>query len=169
MIKNTNKYYIYDKNFFITPLLKKKIKIYNNNNKSNNNNNNNNDYNFDFYNITIFKSTYERNNLMFIVQPQNYHFFVENGNLIYHPNNRHLDGLLKQYSCDNDFELAYNLPIKKDNDAVDDNNNKFPKVICHKKLKYLKLYIYPRITYYRAFYSLINPINGINLILNDII
>ena len=151
--------YIYN-NLFITTLLKIKIKI-----SSINNNNN---YYFDFYNISILQSMFEKNNFMFVIQPQNYHFFLENERLIYHPNNKHLDGLLKQYSCPRDFELAYNLlPIIDDKKS----GNKFPKVICHKNLKYLKSYVYKleNIIHYRVFFELMNPINAIGIVLNDII
>ena len=98
---------------------------------------------------------------MLIIQPQNYHFFIENNKLIYHPNNRNLDGLLKQYSCDKGFELAYNLLL----------NIKIPKVFCHKNLKYLKSNIYKseNLIHYKRFFELKDPIKAINIIINDII
>ena len=179
--------YIYKNNMFVSTLLKNKKRLINNKKVYT-----------DFFNIAIFKSRFEEHNYMLIIQPQNYHFFIENNKLIYHPNNRHLDGLLKQYSCDSGFELAYSLPInnnnRNDNEDEDDdiyndndeddeiyndsdkgkndeNNNVFPKVICHKRLKYLKLNIYKpqNIIHYKKFETLQNPMNAIKMILNDII
>ena len=91
-------------------------------------------YNNTFFKISIFKSKYEPNNFMLIIYPQEYHFFIENERLIYHPNNKYLDGILSKYICnDNDFELVYNLQF--------DSHPIIPKVTCHKKLKYLKINI----------------------------
>ena len=145
--------YIYKNHMFVSTLLKNKKKI-----KSNKK------FYSDFFNVTVFKSSFEEYNFMLIIQPQNYHFFIENNKLIYHQNNRHLDGLLKQYSCDYGFELAYRLPLNN-------NKNKFPRVVCHKNLKYLKSNIYKpqNIIHYKKFETLQNPINAIKVTLNDII
>lgn len=121
-------------------------------------------YNNDFFKISIYKSKFDSKNFMLIIHPQQYHFFIENEKLIYHPNNKYLDGILKQYFCNNDdnFELAYNLNI-----------NVFPpipKVICHKNLKYLKTNIYFNQNIYTKYFDeLQNPINAIKMIINDII
>ena len=180
---NNNINYIF-RNTFITTLLKNKLI------------NDRKKYNSDFFNMSIFKSNFEINNFMLLIQPQNYHFFIENKKLIYHPNNKHLDGLLKQYSCESGFELAYNLPLNiisnnnnnNNNDEDDDddeeeeaededdkinsnNNNYFPSIICHKNLNYLKMNIYKpgNIIFYKKFYELQNPINAIKVTINDFI
>ena len=115
----------------------------------------------DFYKILLYKSKYEMYNYMITIYPQNYHFFIYNGILIYHPSNKYLDGILKQYYCDDGFELAYELPIK---------NLSTPKIICHKKLNYLKTYIYKNKSIYeKSFDELQNPIVGINSLITDII
>ena len=160
-----NKYnYIYDDTMFITNLLNK-IKLINKNKKKKGKEN---EYHYDFYNISIFKSSFEANNYMLIIQPQNYHFFIENGELIYHP--KKLDSLLKKYLCNNNnnndkdnFELAYKLPLS-------DKTSPFPKIICHRNLNYLKLYIYKpeNIIHYKYFHELQTPINAITAIINDI-
>ena len=119
-------------------------------------------YCYDFFKISIYKSKYEKNNFMLIIYPQEYHFFIENDQLIYHPNNKYLDGILKQYFCDDDddFELAYNINL----------NVSSPKVICHKKLNFLKRNVYAdKSTYIKTFDELQNPINAIKKIIADII
>ena len=133
------------------------------------NNNNNHIYNKmknfnDFFKISMYKSYYELNNYMFIIKPQNYHFFIENNKLIYHPNNNYLDGILRQYYCDIEYELAYNLSLTKYSESL------IPKVICHRKLNYLKKNIYNnKCIYYKTFDSLQNPINAIYYMFNDIL
>ena len=119
-----------------------------------------NNYNLnDLFNISIYKSKYEPNNYMIIVNPQEYHFFLENEKLIYHPNNNNLDGILKQYYCNENFELAYEL-----------HSNISPKVICHRKLSYLKSNIFHnKYIYKKIFNELQNPINGIKIIINDML
>ena len=121
--------------------------------------------NIDFFNVSMYKSEYERNNFMIIIKPQNYHFFIESEKFIYHPKNKHLDGILKQYYCNKGFELAYTLPIN------DNTSFPIPKVICHKKLKYLKANIYKpeNILVYKSFYDLQNPFTAINEGLKDFI
>ena len=116
----------------------------------------------EFFKISIYKSNYEANNFMLIIYPQEYHFFIENEQLIYHPNNEYLDGILKQYFCNNDFEFAYNLHLNV--------SPPIPKVICHKKLKYLKTNIYANESMHtKTFDELQNPINAIKIIIGDII
>ena len=115
------------------------------------------------FKISVFQSKYEKNNFMMIIYPQHYHFFIQDSiSLIYHPNNDYLDAVLKQYRCNTDFELAYKIPI---------NNTSFsPKVICHRKLSYLKKYIYTnKSTYEKCFNELQNPINAIYVCFNEII
>ena len=133
----------------------------------------------DFFNISIYKSKYENNNFMLIIKPQNFHFFIENNKLFYHPRNNHLDGVLKQYYCGEGLELAYNLPVTENkhkrgnalNHQLHSSLSFAPTIICHKKLKYLKSQIYTptNIIKYRSFYDLQNPINAIHNILADII
>ena len=180
LIMKNNNNYIYDNNDIS---IIKMVKLINKNKLLFNNN-------IDFFSISIYKSNYEKNNYMFIIRPQNYHFFLENDKFIYHPKNKHLDGLLKQYYChdynndnnntnnnnnDNDnekeFELAYNLlPLSlPPPSSLSSSQSLIPKIICHKKLKYLKLYIYKEMIYYKVFYNLQNPINAINDSINDII
>ena len=154
ILKTSFNNYIYN-NLFITNLL--------NNNKKNKKLINNKDIYLDFYNISIFKSNFEMNNYMILIKPQNYYFFIENNKLIYHPNSKNMDGLLKQYSCDIGFELAYNLQLKN-------NNFAFPRIICHRSLSYLKsIYKFENLIHYKYFHELQTPINAITLLINDMI
>lgn len=156
IICSLNINYIYNNNMFISTLIENKRKrkmIIDNKFHSS-----------DFFNVALFKSSFEKNNFMLIIQPQNYHFFIENDKLIYHPNNQHLDGLLRQYSCQREYDLVYSMPLKND-------KNLYPKVICHKNLKYLKSRIYkaPNLFYYKKFEELQEPMNAINIVIRDII
>ena len=121
-----------------------------------------------FFRISVFKSKHEINSYMIIIYPQHYHFFIEDELLIYHPNNKHIDGILKQYRCNEDFELAYNmLPINNNNK---NKNNFIPKIICHRKLNYLKTFVYNNKSIYeKSFDELQNPINAINNSISNII
>ena len=102
---------------------------------------------------------------MFIIYPQEYHFFLEKDRLIYHPNNKHLDGILTQYFCRDDerFELAYNLHLNV--------SPPVPKVICHRKLNFLKRYIYAtdQCLHTKTFDQLQNPVTAIKKIIEDIL
>ena len=105
-----------------------------------------------FHHVEIRQSQYESNCFMLRIAPQNYHFFVEHENIIYHPvinDGSHLDGVLRYYHCDEEFELAYQLQI-------DGGYN--TKVICHRNLDYLKKYVYTVEIYYEAFDTLQHPI-----------
>ena len=117
-----------------------------------------------FFNISIYKSSYVSDNFMIIIKPQNYHFFIEKSHndyrLIYHPPNNHLDGILSQYNCDKNFELVYNLPLWWKTEKILDP---IPRVICHKNLQYLKKYIYPlnNIIFSKNYNDLQTPLKGI--------
>lgn len=107
------------------------------------------------FHVIGFKSQYEPSCFMLKIAPQDYYFFIENGKIIYHPNGDSTDGIRVQYTCSPDFELAYELPLKKDMTVN-------PKIICHRNLKYLKKYVYTNEIYFEVFDSLRKPIRVIN-------
>ena len=111
--------------------------------------------NHSLFHVNVFKSQYEPSNFMLKIAPQDYYFFIENGRIIYHPNGDSIDGIRVQYTCSPDFELAYELPLKKDVTAN-------PKIICHRNLKYLKKYVYTNEIYFEIFDSLRKPIKVLN-------
>ena len=87
------------------------------------------------YNMSVFTDYNNNSNFMIILNPQQYHFFIENENeIFYHPNSDdYNDGVLKQYFCqDQSLDLVY---------SVLENP---PIVTCHKNLKYLKKYVYKK-------------------------
>lgn len=107
-----------------------------------------------FHHVEIKQSQYESNCFMLIIAPQNYHFFIEHDKIIYHPvvnDGSDLDGVLRYYHCDEDFELVYQLPIGSK------TNN--PKVTCHRNLQYLKKYVYTIEIYYETFDTLQHPMS----------
>lgn len=113
--------------------------------------------NHSLYNITAFKKqdNITDDSFMIFLQPQNLYFFLENKgeNLIYHPSDN--NNSEKNFKCTdyNNFEIAYSFSI------INNNNNKI-KVICHRKLEYLKK-IYTQRVFYKTFESLQNPIEAI--------
>ena len=120
----------------------------------------------EIFKISIFKSKHEINSYMLILYPQRYHFFIEEDKLIYHPSNKYLDSILKQYRCDGDFELAYQFLM---NDKQR-NISFIPKVVCHRKLKYLKMFIYEEKSIYDEYFDeLQNPFMAIHYTINTML
>lgn len=68
-----------------------------------------------FYNVAIYRSRLEPDSCFMVnIYPQGYHFFIENGRVIYHPtihDGSKIDAVLKHYKCCSQFELAYELPV----------------------------------------------------------
>ena len=111
-----------------------------------------------FHHVEIKKSQYESNCFMLRIVPQNYHFFVEHDRIIYHPvvnDGSDIDGVLRYYHCDEDFELAYQLPSNLESNNIANN----PKVVCHRNLRYLKKYVYTNEIYYETFDTLQHPMS----------
>lgn len=118
--------------------------------------------NHSLYNITVFKKQRDNitdNSFMIFLQPQNLYFFLENDreNLIYHPN---VITYEKNFKCNdsNNFEIAYSFSIMKNTDKI--------KLICHRKLDYLKK-IYTQRVFYKTFESLQDPIKVIKMFINS--
>ena len=92
---------------------------------------------------------------MIIIKPQKYHFFIENGKLIYHP--RYSDNVSKYYNCPTFFNKAYQLPVNALGGEVggggekEEQLNMVPKIICHRNLKYLKSNIYTKQIHKKSF------------------
>ena len=111
-------------------------------------NNNNN-----FYTLEVYQSLEEVNCYLLIINPQKYHFFIENNRIIYHPANVK-DNILKNYKCLNEFEAAYLIPHET---STQEKNIMYPTVICHRNLNYLKRNIYTKKFYYKTFNTLQKP------------
>lgn len=110
------------------------------------------------YHVVIKQSQYEPRCFLIIIAPQNYHFFIEHERIIYHPvtnDGSDIDGVLKYYRCEEDFELTYQLPVNFDGKI----NKKHPRVLCHRNLEYVKKYIYTREVYYETFDTLQHPMS----------
>ena len=113
----------------------------------------------EIFKISIYKSKHEINSYMLILYPQRYHFFIEEDKLIYHPRNKNLDSILKQYRCDGEFELAYQFLMKEKKRNI----SFIPKVVCHRKLKYLKMFIYGDKSIYEEYFDdLQNPFMAVH-------
>ena len=127
--------------------------------------------NHSLYNVTVFKKrddVISDDSFMIFLQPQNLYFFLENDddtgeeNLIYHPNHNNNNNIEKNFKCSDNhhFEIAYSLSINNNND------NNINKVICHRKLEYLKK-IYTQRVFYKTFESLQDPIKVIKTFINN--
>ena len=99
----------------------------------------------DIFEVVIYQ--YPVNDyFMIIIKPQKYHFFIEDGKLIYHP--RYSDNVSKYYNCPTLFEKAYQLPVHA---VGEQQNNMVPKIICHRNLKYLKSNVYTEQIHKKSF------------------
>ena len=103
------------------------------------------------FSVVVYVSSLEPVScFMIFINPQRLYFFIERGNIIYHPNDERNDALLKQYAaCEpsDEFELAYVI-----------TNVTKPKVICHRKLSYLKKNIYTNKVYSYNYNKFQNPL-----------
>ena len=112
----------------------------------------------DVFRVSIYKAPND-NCYMIIVKPQNYHFFIENGKFIYHPQKN--DNLSKYYTCPLFFDKAYQLPVTKNenneqsqknkNELVNKMEREYPKIICHRNLKYLNNNVYVKKIHQKSF------------------
>ena len=110
----------------------------------------------DIFEVVIYQ--YPVNDyFMIIIKPQKYHFFIEDGKLIYHP--RYSDNVSKYYNCPTFFEKAYQLPVQDvekeggggGGEQQQQRKNIVPKIICHRNLKYLKSNIYTKQIHKKSF------------------
>ena len=112
--------------------------------------------NHSLYNITVYKKPddiIKDDSFMIFLQPQNFYFFLEDKEfLIYHPDSDKREK--KKFKCKDyiNYEIAYSFSIN-DNDA---------KVICHRKLEYLKN-LYTQRVFYKTFDSLQSPVKIIKM------
>ena len=107
-----------------------------------------------FYHLAVYKAPLEDNCYMLYIAPQAYHFFIENGSIIYHPFNVN-DSVLKHYTCAQSFEPAYLIPLEKKLGFMN------PTVICHRRLRYLKKHVYTDRIYFKTFDTLQKPMNAL--------
>lgn len=99
------------------------------------------------YKLIVFKSL--SNDYMLILEPQNFHLFVEDANVvIYHPR-RKIENNRDYYYCPESYELAY---------AIQD----IPKITCHRPLEYLKMFVFTEKIYTKTFNEMQNPLDVIH-------
>ena len=107
-----------------------------------------------FYHLAIYKAPLMDNSYMLYIAPQAYHFFIENGSIVYHPFNTN-DSVLKHYTCPPSFEPAYSIPLEKKLGFMN------PTVICHRRLRYLQKHVYTDRIYLKTFDTLQKPMNAL--------
>lgn len=109
---------------------------------------------YSLYNLTVYKmegNILTENMLMIVIHPQKFHFFIDNSKgyieIIYHPN---ITQVSDYHKCRyNDYyDIAYAFLM---------DNPKRTKIICHRKLDYLKK-LYNQKIYFKTYNSLQNPI-----------
>ena len=88
--------------------------------------------------------------VMIHIMPQDLYFFLYDNVLIYHPK---LETIGK---CDKNYTEAY----------VVNKSSHFPKVICHRKLEYLKK-VYNKKLFYKTFEALQHPETLIKLVVKS--
>lgn len=110
------------------------------------------------FSVTVYQSKYQKDHYMIHVKPQDYYFFIENGSVIYHPQQR--DEILKQYVCasSKDYDPVYLFPVVFNNN---DNKTPPPEVFCHLKLSYLKKHVFVNEIYRKHFNTLQSPFKTI--------
>ncbi|KAF7682673.1 hypothetical protein TCON_2117 [Astathelohania contejeani] len=113
------------------------------------------------YSIAIYKwpLIYNNENVMVHIMPQNYHFFVEQGKLIYHPIYNNINNNNNNNTCCDilsDFpEMAYILSVEEStNSLIIPHKTK----MCRRPLEDLKRNIYTLMTYRLQTHHLKNPL-----------
>ena len=98
------------------------------------------------FNVTVFAIDNDLNfndGIMIHIMPQDLYFFLYNNILIHHPKFEHVG------KCNNEYVETF---------VVNKSSSRYPsnKIICHRKLDYLKN-LYSRKIFYKTFDSLQHP------------
>lgn len=112
--------------------------------------------NFSYYNVSVYsilKNFTINQDFMIHLMPQDLYFFVHDGILVYHPR---FEKIME--NCDKHIYVG----------AYIFSNNNPPRMLCHRKLDYLKN-IYKYKVFYKTFDSLQTPEAAINLVQRAII
>lgn len=100
------------------------------------------------YELHVFKSLSK--DYMLILEPQNFHLFVEDAStIIYHPRRKIENKQDYHYYCPESYELAYAI-------------QEIPKITCHRPLEYLKTFVFTEKIYTKTFNEIQNPLDIIH-------